>query len=129
MTSNITEVVTTAIPVSDQDDAIAFYVDKLGFEVRFDAEIAGRMRWIEVAPPGSRSSIALLSRDPDAAGDHDTGIRLLTSSAARDHEAFVRHGIDVSELLDWPGIPLMFSFRDPDGNRLYIVEPGFVPHA
>lgn len=107
MTSNITEVVTTAIPVSNQDDAIAFYVDKLGFELRFDAEIAGRMRWIEVAPAGSRSSIALLSRDPDGTGDHDTGIRLLTSSAAKDHEAFVRHGIDV----------------------LYIVEPGFVPHA
>lgn len=51
MANSITEVATVAIPVSDQDEAIAFYMNKLGFELRFDAEIAGRMRRVEVARP------------------------------------------------------------------------------
>lgn len=33
-----------------------------------------------------------------------------------------RQGLSVGELLDWYGVPLMFSFTDFDGNRLYVME-------
>src|ERR671928_1704564 len=47
--------------VSDQDKAIAFYTQKLGYEVRSDMRFGenGEMRWVEVAPPGSRARLAL----------------------------------------------------------------------
>ncbi|ATE54492.1 MULTISPECIES: VOC family protein [Actinosynnema] len=48
----ITRAASVAIPVSDQDEAIGFFVGVLGFEKRVDVEIGGR-RWVEVAPPGA----------------------------------------------------------------------------
>ena len=47
--------------VADQDAALAFYTEKLGFEVRADTRFGeqGEMRWLEVAPPGSRARLAL----------------------------------------------------------------------
>ena len=57
--TTITDIRTIGITVSDQDRAVAFYVDTLGFEKRLDAPISDTMRWIEVAPPGAAVSIAL----------------------------------------------------------------------
>ena len=47
--------------VADQDAALAFYTEKLGFEVRSDTRFGehDEMRWLEVAPPGSRARLAL----------------------------------------------------------------------
>ena len=118
----ITDVRTVAIPVADQRRARDFYTDALGFETRLDAPL-GSGRWIELAPPGATTSIALV---PGAAigvdTGVDTGIRLTTADAAADHQALGAAGVDVGELLRYPGVPPMFSFRDPDGNRLYVVE-------
>ena len=114
----ITDVRTVAIPVADQRRARDFYTDALGFETRLDAPLGGG-RWIELAPPGATTSIALV---PGAATGVDTGIRLTTTDAAADHQALGAAGVDVDELLRYPGVPPMFSFRDPDGNRLYVVE-------
>jgi hypothetical protein len=38
------------------------------------------------------------------------------------HAAVQSAGLEAGELLDWPGVPLMFSFVDPDGNRFYVSE-------
>ena len=62
--TSITDVRTVGIPVTDQDQALAFYVDTLGFEKRLDAPISPTMRWIEVAPSGATTSIALNRADP-----------------------------------------------------------------
>ena len=51
--TSITDVRTVAVTVTDQDRALSFYVDTLGFEKRLDAPISPTMRWIEVAPPGA----------------------------------------------------------------------------
>ena len=114
----ITDVRAVAIPVADQRRARDFYTDALGFETRLDAPL-GSGRWIELAPPGATTSIALVT---GAAIGVDTGIRLTTADAAADHQALGAAGVDVGELLRYPGVPPMFSFRDPDGNRLYVVE-------
>ena len=53
----------------------------------------------------------------------DTGVRFTTEDADADHAALAAAGVDVdAEVLHFPGVPPMFSFRDPDGNTLYLVE-------
>ena len=59
-TIRISDVRTIAVPVSDHARALAFYGDILGFETRLDAPFPGG-RWVEVAPPGATTSIALAS--------------------------------------------------------------------
>lgn len=113
---------TVAVPVTDQEQAKALY-EGLGFETRFDAELADDFRWIEVAPPGAPTSIALIASGEDLPVGVDTGIRLVAPDARAAHAELTALGLDVGELLDWDTAPLMFSFRDPDGNRLYVAEP------
>ena len=119
----ITGIATVGVPVSDQEQALAFYSGALGFEVRMDSGPNGDFRWIELAPPGAAVSLALVAGDGSPLGV-DTGIRLATTDAAADHAALAEAGADVdAELVDMgPGIPPMFSLRDPDGNTLYVVE-------
>jgi catechol 2,3-dioxygenase-like lactoylglutathione lyase family enzyme len=121
--TRISDVRTVGVPVSDQDRALEFYVGVLGFEKTMDAEFAPGMRWVEVAPPGASTSIALVAGSPGV----DTGVRLVTSSADADHADLVARGVDADpEVLRFgAGVPPMFSFRDVDGNTLYVVEtPG-----
>jgi catechol 2,3-dioxygenase-like lactoylglutathione lyase family enzyme len=117
--TRVSEVGTIGIPVDDQDRALAFYRDQLGFEARMDVSFEGT-RWLEVAPPGAATSIALVqSREGYTAGV-DTGIRLATDDAAADHESLKSRGVQVGEMIPQP-VP-MFYVTDPDGNGLIIVE-------
>jgi catechol 2,3-dioxygenase-like lactoylglutathione lyase family enzyme len=124
-TPTITGVITIGVPVTDQDRALAFYVETLGLDQRRDVplpQFGGR--WIEVAPAGAPVTIALVpAREATPAGVQ-TGIRLATTDAAATHGALAAAGVEVGELLRWPGVPPMFGFRDPDGNGLEIVEEG-----
>jgi len=119
-TTTLTDIRTVAVPATDQERAVAFYVDRLGFEKRMDAEIEEGFRWIEVAPPGARVSIAIITAQGGAGVD--TGIRLTTPDAAAEHASMREKGIEVDDLLEMPGVPPMFTFRDGDGNTLYVVE-------
>ena len=55
----ITHVQSVTVFVSDQDKAIDFYVNKLGFELRSDTPMGENMRWVTVAPPGAPTEIVL----------------------------------------------------------------------
>ena len=119
--TTMTDVRTIGIDVTDQDAALGFFVDRLGFDKRLDAPVSPTMRWIEVAPPGATTSIAL--NRADAGGSPtDTGIRFTVPDAAAEHAALSERGVAVGEILRWPDVPPMFSFDDPDGNRFYVVE-------
>jgi catechol 2,3-dioxygenase-like lactoylglutathione lyase family enzyme len=120
--NGITHVANVAVPVSDQDRALEFYVGTLGFEKRMDTEFAPGQRWIEVAPPGAQTTIALPPTPEGHPIGVDTGIRLSTKDAEADHSTLQGKGVDVDDILRWEGVPPMFSLRDPDGNTLYIVE-------
>ena len=118
----ITQVGTVGVPSHDQERALAFYVDMLGFQKVRDVPFGQGQRWIEVAPSGGTTTIAI-TPPGDAPVGVDTGIRLTTDDAEADHAALKAHGVDVDpEILRYPGVPPMFSLRDPDGNRLYIVQ-------
>jgi catechol 2,3-dioxygenase-like lactoylglutathione lyase family enzyme len=120
--TTITDVRTIAVEVSDQDRALAFFTDKLGFEKRLDAAISPTTRWIEVAPPGATTSIALNATEGAQDVGTDTGIRFTVPDANAEHAALEDRGVAVGELLRWDDVPPMFAFDDPDGNRFYIVE-------
>ena len=110
-----------AVPVSDQDRAAAAF-GKLGFTTSMDAELRPGFRWIEMVPPGGEPSLALVTTGPELPTGIDTGIRLTTDDARAARDAVAAVGFDVGDLLDWPGVPLMFSFADADGNRFYVSE-------
>ncbi len=110
--------------VSDQDAAIAFYTEKLGFELRGDTAFGenGEYRWVEVAPPGSVARLALNPPMRDEPGGSAIGVE--TADVAAEHERLKAiGGVEVDpELMDAPGAPPMFSLRDPDGNTIWVVE-------
>jgi lactoylglutathione lyase len=119
-TAGITGVRTVGIPVRDQKRALEFYTEMLGLEKRLDTAY-GRERWIEVAPRDSTTTLALV-RGPDQIRiGIDTQIRLTTEDAAATHAHLRARGVDVDEeILRYP-VP-MFTLRDPDGNRVVIVQ-------
>jgi catechol 2,3-dioxygenase-like lactoylglutathione lyase family enzyme len=123
--TRITDIRTVGVPVSDQARSLDFYVGKLGFEKRLDAAF-GEDRWLEVAPHGATTSIALVSASEGAPIGGDTGIRLSTADAEADHAALLADGVDIDAEIIRMGdaVPPMFTFRDPDGNRLVIVQQG-----
>jgi lactoylglutathione lyase len=120
--TSITDVRTVAINVANQDDALGFYIDTLGFEKRLDAPMTPTTRWIEVAAPGATTSIALNAGEGAGDGGADTGIRFSVSDAEAEHAAMRERGVNVGEVMHLDGVPPMSTFDDPDGNRFYIVE-------
>ena len=123
---HITEVGRVAIPAPDQDAALAFYTGTLGFELLSDVKFAdGKMRWIEVVPTGSTTSIALAPPMEGGPTAVDTGIVLSSTDLEADHATLTAAGVDVDpEIARWGApVPPMFRLRDPAGNTLTIVEP------
>jgi catechol 2,3-dioxygenase-like lactoylglutathione lyase family enzyme len=121
--TRITRVGTVIVPVSDQDRALEFYVGTLGFEKRLDGPF-GEGRWIEVAPPGAATTIALV---PSRAGEGGgIEVSLATEDADADHAELRSRGVDADAAVMRmaESVPPMFTFRDPDGNRFRMVERG-----
>ena len=111
--------------VASQDAAIAFYTQKLGFELRSDTRFGsnGEYRWVEVAPPGSHARLAL--NEPMGGTPGGGGIGIETADVLAEHRRLSAIGdIDLDpEPTQTPGAPLLFMMRDPDGNNIAVVEP------
>ena len=99
-------VATIALLVRDYDEAIAFYVDAVGFELVEDTDLGGGKRWVRVRPPGDTSGTSLLlaqpSDDAQAAriGDQTGGrvwLFLETDDIARDHARMTAAGVRFRE--------------------------------
>jgi lactoylglutathione lyase len=128
--SDLTQVPTTVtsigvamFTVADQDAALAFYTEKLGFEVRGDIRFGenGENRWLEVAPPGSTARLAL--NPPMGNQPGGGGIGVETPDVHAEHARLKAiGGIDLDEPMTAPGAPLLFMLRDPDGNHIAVVE-------
>jgi predicted enzyme related to lactoylglutathione lyase len=123
---NITEVGRVTVPSADQDRSLAFYTETLGFELRVDETFAGgQMRWIEVAPAGGSTAIALTPPMGDFQPRRQTGIIVSTDDIEAAHGALKDAGADIDGEIQRMGAPVppMFTVRDPEGNALTIVEP------
>ncbi|MEY9934621.1 lactoylglutathione lyase [Catenulispora sp. GP43] len=121
--TTITDIGTVGIPVSDQDKALEFFTGTLGFDKRLDMRAGENFRWVTVAAPGARVSVALVGiGNGGGTVGQDTGIRFMVPDAEAEHTAMRQRGIEVGDLLRWPGVPPMYEFKDPDGNRFEVVE-------
>ena len=122
--TNITEVGTVIVPVSDQDRALEFYTDKLGFETRTDVAYGDGNRWVEVAPAGAATTVALIPpREGDPVGV-ETRIGFTTADVDADHADLKARGVDVDDEVMRMGdpVPPMFFLRDQDGNSALVVQ-------
>ena len=137
----IYEVGTVFVPVTDQERALAFYVDRLGFEKRVDFLYGGGNRWIEVAPVGAANTISLVPQTEGTAAPSERALcAFATSDIRSDHSKLLDAGVDIDAEIAGAGssrtglisgdaiiadpVPSQFFLRDPDGNRFLIVGAG-----
>src|SRR4051795_10277613 len=112
--TTVTNIGVVMFTVSDQDAALAFYTEKLGFEVRSDSRFGANneMRWLEVAPPGSNARLAL--NPPMMAEPGGGSIGVETADVRNEPESLSAiGGIALDEPMQSPGAPLLFMLRDP----------------
>lgn len=120
----------TALLVEDYDEAIAFYVGKLGFELREDTPLTPAKRWVIVAPAGSPNGL-LLARAADARQRDGTGnqgggrvfLFLETDDFERDHAAFLDRGVHFTEKPRQEAYGTVAVFEDLYGNRWDLIGP------
>ncbi len=121
---HITHIGRVMVPVSDQDAGIAFYTEKLGFTLAADVPFGEGDRWVEVAPPNGGANIALVPPRGDYQPGRNTGLAIESADVRADQAEMKARGVDVDDdLLGGDGtVPLMFFFRDHEGNHLLLVE-------
>jgi predicted enzyme related to lactoylglutathione lyase len=130
---------TTQLWVHDQDEALKFYTDKLGMEVRRDVTIAemGNFRWLTVAPPGQDDVSIVLMAIPgapvldeataeqvrDLMGKGFAGTVFLTTDDCRaEHARLVERGVEFVEPPEETPYGIDAGFRDPSGNHLRLTQ-------
>jgi predicted enzyme related to lactoylglutathione lyase len=124
------------ILVLDQDEALEFYVGKLGLEVNTDADL-GFMRWLTVNVPGDPGRQILLERPGPPAMDDGTAERVrellakgatggslifATDDAQKTYEDLVAKGVDVTDEPTQRSYGVDFGIRDPFGNSIRVTQ-------
>ena len=116
--------------VHDYDAAIAFYVDKLGFDLSEDTEMGGGKRWVRVTPKGGQTSLLLARAATDAqaaqVGNQAGGrvwLFLETDDLMRDHAAWLASGVVFRETPRHEPYGKVVVFEDLYGNAWDLIEP------
>jgi catechol 2,3-dioxygenase-like lactoylglutathione lyase family enzyme len=122
--TNIEKLGRVLVPVSDQDRAIAWYRDNLGFEVTADVPFGEGDRWVEITPPGGGAALALVPGNEGYATGRHTGVGFETDDARALYDEFTAKGIAIDgEIMGGDGtVPPLFFFKDGDGNTLLVAE-------
>jgi predicted enzyme related to lactoylglutathione lyase len=110
--------------IANQDEAIAFYTKTLGWELRSDVSFGdeGDNRWVEVAPPGSSTRLALNPPMGGQPGGSAIGVETADVNAEYERLSAI-DGVRTSEPMGGQGpVPRMFSIEDPDGNHIWVVQ-------
>jgi catechol 2,3-dioxygenase-like lactoylglutathione lyase family enzyme len=132
-------IATAQLWVHDQDDALAFYTDKLGMEVRSDVTIAemGDFRWLTVGPVGQPDVAIVLMAIPGSPvmdsktadevralmGKGFAGTVFLTTDDCRaEYEELKARGVDFVEQPEERPYGIDAAFRDPSGNNIRLTE-------
>lgn len=119
-----------ALLVADYDEAIAFYVEKLGFTLTADAPQGEGKRWVVVTPPGSACGLLLAKAVTDAqaarVGDQTggrVGFFLQTDDFARDHARMTAAGVVFLEAPRHEPYGVVAVFQDLYGDRWDLLQP------
>jgi catechol 2,3-dioxygenase-like lactoylglutathione lyase family enzyme len=129
---------TVSLWVHDQDEALAFYTDKLGLETRSDVSMAelGDFRWLTVGVPGQDLDVALMAIpgapvfDDETAGQVRTlmgkgaagTLFLTTDDCRRDYAELTGRGVEFSEEPSERPYGVDAALRDPSGNSIRLVQ-------
>ncbi|MET4636859.1 VOC family protein [Mycetocola sp. 2940] len=105
-----------AVPVTDVDEAIEFYANKVGFHLDQDYTVTEGLRFVQLTPPGSACSIAFGEGITDMAPGSQTGIQVVVPDADAARQHLLDHGVEASDVDDQPWGRFVF-FQDPDGNK------------
>lgn len=115
--------------VRDYDEAIAFYVGKLGFDLSEDADRGGGKRWVRVTPKGGQTSLLLARAVTDAQraaiGNQSGGrvwLFLETEDFDRDHAAFLAAGVQFRETPRREDYGVVAVFEDLYGNAWDLIQ-------
>jgi uncharacterized glyoxalase superfamily protein PhnB len=129
----------TQLWVHDQDEALAFYTQKLGMEVRSDVTVAemGNFRWLTVAPPGQPDiAIVLMAIPGPPVMDAETAAQvrelmgkgfagtvfLTTEDCQASYEELKGRGVEFSEPPEERPYGIDAGFRDPSGNSFRLTQ-------
>lgn len=124
-------IVHLALLVRDYDEAIAFFVETLGFELLEDTSLGPEKRWVRVAPAGGKGAALLLAQAATAEQQAQIGnqaggrvfLFLETDDFARDHARMLAHGVRFLEAPRREGYGIVAVFEDLYGNRWDLIEP------
>ena len=124
----IREIHIISLLVNDQQRALEFWRDKVGFEVREDYPANPPMpRWLTVAPPGAQTCFALLPPGlPGMEGGKpggDAGVSLISDDLVGDFERMSARGVVFDRPPKQQPYGLEAGFADPDGNLFNVVQP------
>jgi len=125
--------------VHDQDEALAFYTEKLGMEVHADVTLPemGDFRWLTVGPPGQEDvSIVLMAipGEPMFTAETQAQIRelmakgvagavfLTTDDCRASYEEFKARGVEFTDTPEERPYGIDSGFRDPSGNALRLTQ-------
>jgi len=115
-----------AVPVTDVDRAIEFYVEKCGFTLDHDHKVSEEIRFVQITPPGSACSIALGKGVSEMEPGSLNALQAVVADADAAREELAGRGVEVSEVDEQPWGRFVY-FKDPDGNGWslqQIVVPG-----
>jgi predicted enzyme related to lactoylglutathione lyase len=107
-----------SVPVSDQEAAKRFYTHQLGWELLAEATFGDGLRWIQIRPPGSQASIALVTWFDEMPPGSLRGLVVESDDLQADYEALTGRGV---KFLGQPAPQAggtFATFVDPDGNHL-----------
>jgi lactoylglutathione lyase len=122
----IKKLTTVTLHVSNQDQALDFYVGKLGFEKRMDMPMGPDQRWVTIAIPGGETSIVLAQNFAEDAGPRlggATGMVVESNDIIKTYEELSAKDVKFKEVpskQSWGGIQALFE--DPDGNEWVMVQ-------
>jgi catechol 2,3-dioxygenase-like lactoylglutathione lyase family enzyme len=109
------------VPVSDVDQAKAFYVDKVGFVADHDHTVSDELRFVQLTPPGSACSIVMGTGMSEMAPGSQQGLQMVVANAADAHAELSARGVEVSDIDPQPWGNFVY-FADPDGNTWALQE-------
>ncbi|MEO3944868.1 VOC family protein [Gorillibacterium sp. CAU 1737] len=113
--------------VNDQEQAIRFWTEKVGFVVKSEQDNGQGLRWIEIAPTEASETSFVLHNKPLIAQMQPElnlgtpSILLFTEDIDREYQAFKEKGVKVGELVDMPE-GRVFNFADAEDNYFAILE-------
>lgn len=110
------------VPVSDQQAAYEFYVDRLGLEVVADMSAGPHGRWLQVAPPGASTTLALTAARDGEAGSLG-GLVFETTDIDAAVDALEARGVTFEHGIEDQPWARVARFEDPDSNQLALQTP------